>query len=182
MKKLFAILALAFGSVGAAHAFEVPSLHVLDGVVKAPYAGATLGHYNLSNVDGDTNGTSLGVFAGLKVTDSIGAEVGYTRFGGGIEPLKGTHDNGVLELVSAEVVGNVPVYRDFTAFVKGGVGYTHVGSDDGHAQKVVPVAALGTDYSLTPKVTLRAEVRYVHDFAGTDAHLVNTSVGALYKF
>lgn len=167
MKKTFALLALALASLGSAHAAS-PDL----------YAGASIGYSHVSNVSADdTSGVSGKVYAGAQLTPALGAEVSYSRY----SDISAANAVAKPEMFAVEAVGRVPVYAKTAVFAKGGFGYTRVTGDE-HAQRIVPVVGVGAEYALTKNVSARAELQYVHDFAGTDAHLVNTDVGLNYKF
>lgn len=168
MKKIITLLALAIASTGSAMAAETPV-----------YVGANVGYSHAYNIDAsDRNGASGEVYTGYQVTPAGSIELGYTRLGD-------ISDSGVTarpEMITLQAVGKKQALNAQTAvFVKGGVAYTRVRGDvrDSHYE---PIVAIGAEYTLNKNVSAVAQMQYVHDFAGADVRVVNTSVGLKYNF
>lgn len=174
MKKTLVAIALAASSIASMSAMAADSSNF--------YAGASIGHSRFSDVDGggaavDPAGTSGSVYGGYQVTPQVGVEVGYTRYA----DIKVGAATAKAEAVTAEVVGRMAVAPKVTAFAKGGVAYTQL-RGDAHEDKFVPVIGVGAEYALANNLSARADVQYIHDFAGAGANSLTTSVGVNYKF
>ena len=123
------------------------------------------------------NDTSVDAYIGYRYSPRLSTEVGYGYFG------KATTNAGADVRESALSVSGIvhtPLWVGFEAFGKFGVAYTRLNDDLGH--KWQPVIGAGLDYSLTKAISLRGQVLYTHNFANTDSHVVNTSIGAAYRF
>ena len=95
---------------------------------------------------------------------------------GGVESVADVRESAL----SVSGIVHTPLWVGFEAFGKFGVAYTRLNDDLGH--KWQPVIGAGLDYSLTKAISLRGQVLYTHNFANTDSHVVNTSIGAAYRF
>jgi len=169
MKKTLTLLALAVASMGSAMAAETPM-----------YVGATAGYSHGSHLGidlADHDGASGSVFGGYQITPKAAVELGYTR-------LSDVGDFGLKakpEMVTVQGVGKTNVNAKTALFAKGGVAFTRTRGDlrENH---LAPVVGVGAEYALNKNLSAQAEVQYVHDFAGTDARVLNTSVGLKYHF
>lgn len=156
------------------------TMHTASAAMPSIYAGVNVGH-SAMNVDAvKSGGDSVGVLVGRNYTSRYGAEVGYTRFAA-------VRDMGMtarLEAVTAQGVArmDVPQLAHTSVFVKAGLGYTHAYGAAVSEHRFAPVAAVGVDYALSDKVSLRAEHQVAHHFAHSGAEVRNTVAGLTYRF
>ena len=169
MKKTLILAAISLlSSITVAHAAEADY-----------YVGASVGGVKADfDISGHQTNPSESVFVGRKFNETFSAEVGYTHFG------KLTLDNGQrgdAHVVGISGVAHAPLFQKLDGYAKIGVAYTKF-TDGANEQKFKPSYAVGTSYPLNSKVALTAEVQYIRDFASTSTPVMNTAVGATYKF
>lgn len=167
MKKLLS--ALALGAVLAAPAMAADSPW---------YIGAQMGHSQLNGLNSaDNDGTSISGVAGYQLAPNWAAEVGVSRLG----DINVNGARGKSEFVSIQGVGLLPVAERVKLFGKAGVAYTHL-RDEMSGHRFTPIVGVGAEYALDKNTSAVFEVQYLHNFAGTQAHAMNTGLGLKYRF
>ena len=156
------------------------------------YVGGSIGAANLSDFEDGTAGAGK-LFAGVRHR-SIGAELGYTKFGqvegegkqGRLDALLDSEIDGIY----AAAMGYVPVYANTELFGKAGVMYwdsenrqsvpqidEHSTSDD---SGLSPLLGVGAQYQLNQNMHVRGEWEHVFatgsDQRETDADMLSIGV------
>lgn len=181
MKKLTTALGLALMTSLPAAALAAPI---------GPYAGLSIGHAE-TNLDAGSAGEidagthALSAFAGYRIHEYFGAEIGYTYFGDYKIDLPGSRSDLDLYGFTAHVTGHLPISNNVELFGKVGLIHwdtkiSHGGpSDDGTDL----AAGLGFAAYVNQNVSLRGEWNYYKiDPSGYDADTSVFSVGAAYHF
>lgn len=166
MKKILSVLALSVGAIGAAQA-QNQSLPI--------YVGGSVGMTSLTSADvSEDNGAAVNVYGGYQLTDTVAAEIGYTKG----PKLGDAGATAKADVFTVQAVASVPVADKVSVFGKAGLAHAEIGAEKGWS----PVVGVGAEYSLSPNLSAVGEVSYIHDIAKTDAGAVTTSVGLKYRF
>lgn len=152
-----------------------------------PYVGLSLGHSHLSvdatpGVNVEKSGTSYALTGGVRLNPTFAVEAEYARLADVTASAGGQSATVRANSVSVSGLGIVSVTNKAEAFVRAGLAYTYVDGAGQSRNAVKPILGLGADYMLSSRTSLRGEVQYTPDFAGSSANQLNTKVSVNYRF
>ena len=153
--KLAAVALALFGSALSAHA--------------QAYVGGDL---NTTSVDGWSDATSFGVYAGYEFNSNLAAEVAYRKLG--------TFDSGVnsikLNMSQVSAVASLPLNDQFKVFGRLGYGFLNVSGYNSYNVDNGVIYGAGAQFNVTKSVGIRGE------FTRIASDATQVTLGVNYKF
>jgi hypothetical protein len=153
--KLAAVALALFGSALSAHA--------------QAYVGGDL---NTTSVDGWSDETSFGVYAGYEFNSNVAAELAYRKLG--------TFDSGLnvvkLNMTQVSAVASLPLNDQVKIFGRLGYGFLNVSGDKSYNADNGVIYGAGAQFNVTKKIGIRGE------FTRIASDATQLTIGVNYKF
>jgi OOP family OmpA-OmpF porin len=153
--KLAAVALALFGSALSAHA--------------QAYVGGDL---NTTSVDGWSDATSFGVYAGYEFNSNVAAEVAYRKLG----TFKVDNESIKLNQTQVSVVGSLPLNDQVKVFGRLGYGFLNVSGYKGYNVDNGVIYGAGAQFNVTKKIGIRGE------FTRIASDATQLTIGVNYKF